>query len=132
MASRRTPDPSRTSKPAVTKPPKAPTAETKKPVDVKAASAGAAATPADVAPTGASATAPARPKRTTAPKAPPATAAPQRAHVSDETRRAMIAESAYLRAERRGFAPGGEAEDWMAAEKEVDALLNANPGTGRQ
>jgi hypothetical protein len=37
----------------------------------------------------------------------------------------MIAESAYLRAERRGFAPGHEAEDWFAAEREVDALLSA-------
>jgi hypothetical protein len=52
------------------------------------------------------------------------------AHVREETRRAMIAESAYLRAERRGFAPGGEVEDWMAAEREVDALLNANVGSG--
>jgi hypothetical protein len=37
----------------------------------------------------------------------------------------MIAESAYLRAERRGFAPGNETEDWCAAEREVDALLSA-------
>ena len=29
----------------------------------------------------------------------------------------MIAEAAYLRAERRGFAPGHEHEDWFAAEK---------------
>jgi hypothetical protein len=35
----------------------------------------------------------------------------------------MIAESAYLRAERRGFAPGKEDEDWLAAEAEVDRLL---------
>jgi hypothetical protein len=41
-------------------------------------------------------------------------------------RRAMIAEAAYLRAERRGFAPGGEVEDWLAAEREVDALLAAD------
>jgi len=38
----------------------------------------------------------------------------------------MIAQAAYLRAERRGFAPGGEHEDWMAAEAEVDALLSAD------
>lgn len=48
--------------------------------------------------------------------------------VSAETRRAMIAEAAYLRAERRGFAPGREEEDWLAAEKEVDALLSAGQG----
>ena len=34
-----------------------------------------------------------------------------------------IAENAYLRAERRGFEPGHELEDWLAAEQEVDALL---------
>src|SRR5215469_7274816 len=44
--------------------------------------------------------------------------------VSAETRRAMIAEAAYLRAERRGFVAGNEEEDWRAAEKEVDALLS--------
>jgi hypothetical protein len=58
-----------------------------------------------------------------------ATVAPQ---VSEETRRAMIAESAYLRAERRGFAPGHEVEDWCAAEREVDALLRAKPGVAAQ
>jgi Protein of unknown function (DUF2934) len=40
-----------------------------------------------------------------------------------EQRVALIAEAAYFRAERRGFAPGHEAEDWLAAEAEVDALL---------
>jgi hypothetical protein len=38
----------------------------------------------------------------------------------------MIAEAAYLRAERRGFAPGHEHEDWCAAEAEVDRLLSAD------
>jgi hypothetical protein len=44
--------------------------------------------------------------------------------VSEDERRGMIALSAYLRGERRGFAPGGEAEDWLAAEEEIDALLS--------
>jgi hypothetical protein len=44
----------------------------------------------------------------------------------------MIAEGAYLRAERRGFAPGHEAEDWLAAEAEVDALLKVAPGGSSQ
>jgi Protein of unknown function (DUF2934) len=48
--------------------------------------------------------------------------------VSIETRRAMIAQAAYLRAERRGFTGGGEEEDWLAAEAEVDALLRAGNG----
>ncbi|HYL03436.1 MAG TPA: DUF2934 domain-containing protein [Steroidobacteraceae bacterium] len=50
------------------------------------------------------------------------------AAVSAESRRAMIAEAAYLRAERRGFAPGGETADWLAAEQEVDALLKLRHG----
>jgi len=45
--------------------------------------------------------------------------------VSVEIRRSMIAEAAYLRSERRGFVPGFEEEDWLTAEKEVDALLTA-------
>ena len=32
-----------------------------------------------------------------------------------------IAETAYRRAERRGFAVGGELDDWLAAEREYDA-----------
>lgn len=39
-------------------------------------------------------------------------------------RKLMIAEAAYFRAERHGFTPGHELEDWVAAEHEVDALLN--------
>jgi len=34
-----------------------------------------------------------------------------------------IAQAAYLRAERRGFAPGCELQDWLEAEAEVDKLL---------
>ena len=52
----------------------------------------------------------------------------QRAAVSTDDRRSMIAEAAYLRAERRGFVPGYETEDWLAAEIEVDALLKVGPG----
>jgi hypothetical protein len=53
------------------------------------------------------------------------TGAPGMPTVSENDRRGMIAQSAYLRAERRGFAPGGEAQDWLLAEQEVDALLNS-------
>jgi hypothetical protein len=42
---------------------------------------------------------------------------------SESERRAMIETAAYLRAERRDFAPGHEAEDWRAAEAEVDSRL---------
>jgi Protein of unknown function (DUF2934) len=52
--------------------------------------------------------------------------------VTAEARRAMIAEAAYLRAERRGFAPGHETEDWLAAEIETDALLRSAHGGAAQ
>lgn len=38
-------------------------------------------------------------------------------------RRRLIETEAYLRAERRNFAPGHELEDWVAAEMEIDARL---------
>jgi hypothetical protein len=43
--------------------------------------------------------------------------------VDPERRAAMIAEAAYYRAERRGFATGDEIADWLSAEQEVDAVL---------
>jgi len=75
-----------------------------------------------------SATANTRPRSQAKAARTPKAKAPQRAAVSAEDRRAMIAEAAYLRAERRGFAPGQEAEDWLAAELEVDALLKLGHG----
>ena len=45
-----------------------------------------------------------------------------------EDRRVSIAKAAYFNAERRGFAPGHELEDWLAAENEVDQRL---AGEGR-
>jgi hypothetical protein len=44
---------------------------------------------------------------------------------SEEERRRMIAEAAYFRSARREFAPGGELQDWLAAEREVNALFDA-------
>ena len=40
--------------------------------------------------------------------------------IDPDHRRALIAEVAYYRAERRGFEPGHEIEDWLSAEAEVD------------
>ena len=77
-------------------------------------------------PTQTAAKAPAKSSTKAAPRrAKPVQAAPpaQTAAVSDDQRRAMIAEAAFFHAEQRGFAPGGEVEDWLAAEAEVDALL---------
>jgi hypothetical protein len=54
--------------------------------------------------------------------------------ISEDVRRGMIAEAAYLRAERRGFTggPDQEREDWLNAEAEVDALLKAGHGSSAQ
>lgn len=41
-------------------------------------------------------------------------------------RHQMIACAAYYRAERRGFSSEGALSDWLAAENEVDALLQAS------
>ena len=38
-------------------------------------------------------------------------------------RLAMVAEAAYFYAEHRGFEPGYELEDWLAAEDQIDAAL---------
>jgi hypothetical protein len=43
--------------------------------------------------------------------------------VTAEQRLQMIEFAAYLRAEQRGFLPGYEAADWLAAEMEVDLKL---------
>lgn len=42
----------------------------------------------------------------------------------DSPREQMIAEAAYFRAEQRGFAPGNEISDWLAAESDVERVLN--------
>ncbi len=75
-------------------------------------------------------------KRTTTKGAEKATASSSRAkggkqmeaplNVTPERRLQMIAEAAYFRAEARGFAPGREMEDWLAAEAEVDRLLSGS------
>ncbi|MGB5332587.1 MAG: DUF2934 domain-containing protein [Woeseiaceae bacterium] len=43
--------------------------------------------------------------------------------VSAESRREMIAKAAYYRAEKRNFQDGDPVADWLAGEKEIDALL---------
>ena len=42
------------------------------------------------------------------------------ASAAAEKREQMIAVAAYFRAERRGFCPGFELDDWLAAEADVD------------
>ena len=48
--------------------------------------------------------------------------------MAGEDRLRLIAEAAYYRAEQRGFAPGRELEDWLAAEIEIDTLLADEDG----
>src|ERR1700722_1761614 len=43
------------------------------------------------------------------------------------SREALIATAAYYRAQKRGFRPGHDLEDWLAAEREIDG---AGTGTG--
>ena len=43
--------------------------------------------------------------------------------VDPEMRRQMVAAEAYLIAERRGFGPGHELDDWVSAEQVVDSRL---------
>ena len=78
----------------------------------------------------------ASPRKPRAPRAKKVTAPATLAliEISEDVRRGMIAEAAYLRAERRGFAggPDKEREDWLAAEAEVDALLKAAHGSSAQ
>jgi len=50
-------------------------------------------------------------------------AAPETEH---RVRHEMVATAAYYRAERRGFAPGHELDDWLAAETEIETRLREN------
>lgn len=43
--------------------------------------------------------------------------------VDVETRHQMIAQAAYFRAERRGFAEGSEFSDWLEAERDIARTL---------
>jgi hypothetical protein len=55
---------------------------------------------------------------------PPSALAPV-SEPGEAQRGALIAEAAYYRAEKRGFAPGKELDDWLAAEKEIEELTRA-------
>ena len=57
------------------------------------------------------------------PVAPSRSRSRKRDLLSPDIRQRYIAEAAYFKAEKRGFAQGGELGDWVEAEAEVDALL---------
>ena len=50
-----------------------------------------------------------------------------RAEIPPEELHRQIAEAAYYRAQRRGFAPGYEKRDWIEAEAEVMTRLGLWP-----
>jgi len=76
-------------------------------------------------------TSPAR-RRAPRRRAGPASDIDTRSFVDPRQRGALIARAAYFRAMHRGFAPGNELEDWLAAEAEVDAeLLRGTAGMSR-
>ncbi|MPZ45481.1 MAG: DUF2934 domain-containing protein [Betaproteobacteria bacterium] len=50
------------------------------------------------------------------------TSQPNRTETTAEARWRRTAIAAFYRAQARGFAPGGELDDWLEAEREVDAL----------
>jgi len=75
-------------------------------------------------------TAPKAAGRAAKPAAPVKAAAPRKAASAVPTeaeRDSMVRMAAYFRAQQRGFAPGNEWEDWLAAEAEISALVGAAP-----
>ena len=63
-----------------------------------------------------------------APTKSPAKSAPEQRKagapsISAQERERLIARVAYFRAEKRGFAPGNELQDWVEAEAEVLRLI---------
>jgi hypothetical protein len=54
-------------------------------------------------------------------------AKPKQSRAREEDRHHWILEAAYYRAERRGFVPGEELDDWLAAEAEIDGSLQEKP-----
>lgn len=59
------------------------------------------------------------------PRAKPDSGAEGPGPVTLEQRQIMICEAAYYIAEHRGFEPGHDMDDWLAAEREIDAALGS-------
>ena len=62
--------------------------------------------------------------KTTSPKPRKLTSVPAAPLAPDREQR--IAERAYQLAEQRGFTPGREMDDWLAAEREVDGQIRTS------
>jgi hypothetical protein len=61
----------------------------------------------------------------TAPQGLGKTGGNMRADLSPEEVYRLIQETAYFKAKQRGFAPGGEVQDWIEAEAEVRRRLES-------
>ena len=93
----------------------------KKPRTAKTSSKSAAAKPLTIKPI--AGTPVAKTKTKPKPLSESATKGNGASPITPEQRYRMICDAAYFRAERRGFIGGNSAEDWTAAEAEIDGLL---------
>lgn len=59
-------------------------------------------------------------------------ALPNTASENSDERHQRIAEAAYSRAEQRGFEPGKDVEDWLAAESELYGDDGQHAGRGQR
>lgn len=64
-----------------------------------------------------------KPSRSRHPLAPSKALRPS---MSDSERNQRVSVAAYFRAEKRGFSPGGELDDWFSAETEINQFLRTN------
>ena len=103
------------------KKPSAKKASTAKPSSKPAPAKSAAAKPLAIKPI--AGTPVAKTKTTPKPLSESATKGNGASPITPEQRYRMICDAAYFRAERRGFIGGNSAEDWTAAEVEIDGLL---------
>lgn len=62
---------------------------------------------------------------------PASTASPASASADERARRQLIAMEAYFLAERRGFTPGCELDDWLAAETIVEGRFRDTSASGQ-
>lgn len=83
----------------------------------------AKATPAAKAPASRPPSAKPAPQKAAKPVAPSAKAGMGAPPVANVDRQRLIAETAYFLAQSRGFQPGNALDDWLAAERSVDARL---------
>jgi hypothetical protein len=60
---------------------------------------------------------------TTSASSPSTTEMPPQVAIDAEQRRARIAVAAFYMAANRGFKPGGDVEDWLAAERLIDEQM---------